>query len=238
MSGLAYQCVVLKISGEALMGKASYGIDFKAVEAVARQVKDAHALGVRIGVVLGGGNIIRGASVASAGIDRTAADYMGMLATIMNGIALQNALEKIGVQTRLQTAIEASKIAEPYLRRRAIRHLDKKRVVIFVGGTGNPYFSTDTAAALRANEIEAQVILKGTKVDGVYTADPYVDQKAEKFDQLTFIDVLNKRLKVMDATAISLCMENNIPIIVFDMWKKENLKKILQGEKIGTIVSS
>lgn len=218
------------------MGDKPYGIDPKTALSIAQQVKEVKDLGVEIAIVIGGGNIFRGVSAKGTGIDRTTADYMGMLATIINGMALQDALEKIGVMTRVQTALEMAKIAEPYIRRRAMRHLEKGRVVIFAGGTGNPYFSTDTTAALRASEINAQVILKGTKVDGVYSADPHVDEKAVKFEEMSYIDVLNKRLKVMDATAISLCMENNIPIIVFNMWTPNNFKRVVLGEKIGTWV--
>lgn len=232
-----FQRIILKLSGESLMGSGAYGIDPKTTFSIAQNVKEVKELGVEIAIVIGGGNIFRGVSASGSGFDRTTADYMGMLATAINGMALQDALEKSGVMTRLQTALEMAKIAEPYIRRRAMRHLEKERVVIFAGGTGNPYFSTDTTAALRASEINAQVILKGTKVDGVYSADPKLDPKAVKFDELSYIEVLNKRLKVMDATAISLCMENNMPIIVFNMWEPENLKKIVLGEKIGTRIS-
>lgn len=231
-----YRRVILKLSGESLMGVESYGIDPKAAFSIAEQVKEVKELGVQLAVVIGGGNIFRGISTNADGFDRTTADYMGMLATVINGMALQDALEKVGVMTRLQTALEMAKIAEPYIRRRAMRHLEKGRVVIFAGGTGNPYFSTDTTAALRASEIDAEVILKATKVDGVYSADPKLDPKAVKFDELKYIEVLNKRLKVMDATAISLCMENNMPIIIFNMWTPNNLKRVILGEKIGTIV--
>lgn len=231
-----YQRIILKLSGEALMGDKAHGIDPKTVLSFAQQLKEIKELGVQIAIVIGGGNIIRGITASGDGIDRTAADYMGMLATVINGMALQDALEKVGVNTRVQTAIEMAKIAEPYIRRRAMRHLEKGRVVIFAGGTGNPYFSTDTTAALRASEINAEVILKATKVDGVYSADPKLDSKAKKFEELSYIEVLNKRLKVMDATAISLCMENNVPIIVFNMWTPENLKKVIMGEKVGTVV--
>jgi uridylate kinase len=231
-----YRRVILKLSGESLMGDESYGINPKAAFSIAEQVKEVKELGVQIAVVIGGGNIFRGISANADGFDRTTADYMGMLATVINGMALQDALEKVGVMTRLQTALEMAKIAEPYIRRRAMRHLEKGRVVIFAGGTGNPYFSTDTTAALRASEIDAEVILKATKVDGVYSADPKLDPKAVKFEELKYIEVLNKRLKVMDATAISLCMENNMPIIVFNMWTPNNLKRVILGEKIGTTV--
>jgi len=231
-----YKRVVLKLSGEALQGKEGYGIDPQVTLAIARQIKEVHDLGVEIAVVIGGGNIFRGNKAALEGMDRSTADYMGMLATVINGLALQDALERIGVVTRLQTAIEMKELAEPYIRRRAIRHLEKKRVVIFAAGTGNPYFTTDTTAALRAIEINAEVILKATKVDGVYTADPLVDKNAKKFDTLEFIDVLKLGLKIMDATAISLCMDNHLPIIVFDLNKKGNIKKAILGEKVGTLV--
>jgi uridylate kinase len=231
-----YRRVVLKLSGESLMGENSYGVDPKAAFSIAEQVKEVKELGVELAIVIGGGNIFRGISASGDGFDRTTADYMGMLATLINGMALQDALEKVGVMTRLQTALEMAKIAEPYIRRRAMRHLEKGRVVIFSGGTGNPYFSTDTTAALRASEINAQVILKATKVDGVYSADPKLDPKAQMYEELSYIEVLNKRLKVMDATAISLCMENNMPIIVFNMWTPKNLRRVILGEKIGTTV--
>ncbi len=231
-----FKRIVLKISGEALQGERDYGIDAKVVSSVARQLKEVAALGVEIAIVVGGGNIFRGLAAASRGMDRAAADYMGMLATVMNGLALQDALENIGVFTRVQTAIAMQELAEPYIRRRAIRHLEKGRVVIFVAGTGSPYFSTDTTAALRANEIGAQIILKATKVDGVYSADPNKDKRARKYERLAYIDVLKKGLKIMDATAISLCMDNNLPIIVFNIKKAGNIKRIILGRKIGTIV--
>lgn len=233
---LVYKRIVLKLSGEALQGKEGFGIDPEVTHSIATRIKEIRNLGVEVTITIGGGNIFRGAVAGPHEIDRTQADYMGMLATVINGLALQNALEKVGVFTRVQTAIEMQELAEPYIRRRAIRHLEKGRVVIFVGGTGNPYFSTDTAAALRAIEIGADAILKGTKVDGVYSADPQKVKNAKKFDKLKYIDVLKRRLKVMDATAISLCMDNNLPIIVFNLFKKGNLKRILLGEKIGTIV--
>lgn len=232
----AYKRVVLKLSGEALQGEQSYGIDPKVVLSVARQIKEVKALGIELAIVIGGGNIFRGVAAASQGIDRSSADYMGMLATVINGLALQDALEKQGVFTRVLTAIQMQQLAEPYIRRRAIRHLEKGRTVIFVGGTGNPYFSTDTAAALRANEIDAEVILKATKVDGVYTADPKKDRKAKKYDHVKYLDVLKRGLKIMDSTAISLCMDNRIPIIVFNLNRQGNIKKVIQGEKIGTLV--
>ncbi|MFH0764047.1 MAG: UMP kinase [Candidatus Omnitrophota bacterium] len=231
-----FKRVVLKLSGEALQGRFSYGIDYDVTASIARQVKEVRNLGVDVAIVIGGGNIFRGVSGSIKGLDRAAADYMGMLATVINGLALQDALEKNGVFTRVQTAIAMQQLAEPYIRRRAIRHLEKGRVVIFVGGTGNPYFTTDTTAALRAIEIGADVILKATKVDGVYSSDPVKNKKARKYDTLRYIDVLKKGLKVMDATAISLCMDNNLPIIVFGLTKAGNIKKVITGEKIGTTV--
>ena len=213
----AFKRVVLKLSGEALQGRLGYGIDYDVTASIASQIKDVRALGVDIAIVIGGGNIFRGAAGMASGIDRVTADYMGMLATIINGLALQDALEKKGVFTRVQTAIAMQALAEPFIRRRAIRHMDKSRVVIFVGGTGNPYFTTDTTAALRAIEIGADVILKATKVDGVYSSDPVKNKKARKYDTLRYIDVLKRGLKVMDATATSLCMDNKLPIIVFNL---------------------
>jgi len=218
------------------MGERGYGIDPDTVSYMANEVKKAYELGIQIAVVIGGGNIFRGVEAAEQGIERATADYMGMLATVINALALQNALEKIGVNTRVQSAIEMRELAEPYIRRKAIRHLEKGRVVIFAAGTGNPYFTTDTAAALRAIEIGADVILKGTKVDGIYTSDPVKNPKAKKFDTLTYMDVIRQSLKVMDSTAITLCMDNNLPIIVFNIRKEDNLKKILLGKKIGSIV--
>ncbi len=232
-----YKRIVLKLSGEALQGKLAYGIDPKVTRSIAEQVKEVRELGVEVAIAIGGGNIFRGVAAATEGIDRSTADYMGMLATVINGLALQDALEKAGVFTRVQTAIEMQELAEPYIRRRAIRHLEKGRVVVFVGGTGNPYFTVDTAAALRAIEIGADVILKATKVDGVYSADPHKDKSAKKFNKLAYINVLKKGLKVMDATAISLCMDNGLPIVVFNLTKKGNIKRVVLGEKIGTIVS-
>jgi len=234
-----YKRIVLKLSGEALQGKKSHGIDQTVLASIARQIKEIKDLGVEIALVLGGGNIFRGQeNTGSRGLamDRSVADYMGMLATVINGLALQDALEKVDIQTRVMTAIEIQKIAEPYIRRRAVRHLEKGRIVIFAAGTGNPFFTTDTAAALRAMEIGADVILKATKVDGVYTADPVKDKQAKKFTQLKYIDVLKKQLKVMDATAISLCMDNKLPIVVFDLTKEGNIKRVVLGEKIGTVV--
>ena len=231
-----YRRVLLKLSGEALAGDQGYGIDPDILTAIAREVKEVVDLGVQLALVIGGGNIFRGLAASSKGMDRASADYMGMLATVINSLAMQDALEKIGVFTRVQSAIAMSEVAEPYIRRRAMRHLEKGRVVIFGAGTGNPYFTTDTAASLRAMEIGAEVILKGTKVDGVYTADPKKDPSAVKFDQLTYIDVLGKGLQVMDATATSLCMDNNLPIIVFDITTPGNVKRVVMGDKIGTIV--
>ncbi|NQU74410.1 MAG: UMP kinase [Candidatus Omnitrophica bacterium] len=237
MKKSVYKRIVLKLSGEALAGKLGYGIGVDALSSIAQQIKEVRELGVDTAVVIGAGNFFRGIKVSSqGGIGRSAADYIGMLATVINGLALQDALEGLGVFTRVTTAIEMPKLAEPYIRRRAIRHLEKGRVVIFVGGTGNPYFTTDTAAALRATEIGADVILKATKVDGVYTDDPHINKKAKKFSQLKYIEVLKKRLKVMDATAITLCMDNNLPIIVFNLLKKGNIKKVVLGERIGTLV--
>ncbi len=231
-----YKRIMLKISGEALMGDKGYGIDPVVINTIANEIKAVYKLGIQIAVVIGGGNIFRGLVASASGMERASADYMGMLATVLNALALQDALEKRGVLTRVQTAIEMRELAEPYIRRRAIRHLEKKRVVIFAAGTGNPYFTTDTAASLRAMEIGAEVILKGTKVDGVYDSDPMKNKNAKKFDKLNYLEVLQKGLKVMDATAISLCMDNSLPIIVFNLKKSGNIKRIVIGEKIGTIV--
>ncbi len=238
--GSVYKRIVLKLSGEALQGKKSHGIDQSVLISISRQIKEIRDLKVDVAVVLGAGNIFRGKeNTGSRGLDmdRSVADYMGMLATVINGLALQDALEKAGVPTRVMTAIDMERIAEPYIRRRAIRHLEKGRVVIFVAGTGNPYFTTDTAAALRAMEINANAILKATQVDGVYSADPLKVKSAKKFTQLKYIDVLKRGLKVMDATAISLCMDNKLPIVVFNLGVKGNIKRVVLGEKIGTIVS-
>jgi uridylate kinase len=232
----AYKRVVLKMSGEVLQGKQGYGIDPEVTCSIAEEIKDVKKLGVEIAIVIGGGNIYRGSTAQGQGVDRITADYMGMLATVINGLALQDSLEKAGVFTRVQTAIDMQELAEPYIRRKAVRHLEKDRVVIFVAGTGNPYFSTDTAASLRAIEIGADVILKATKVDGVYSADPKKDKSAKKFRTLKYIEVLKRGLKVMDATAVSLCMDNKLPIIVFNLTKKGNIKRVLIGDKIGTIV--
>ena len=234
---LAYKRVVLKLSGEALRGDHPHGIDPQIITSLANQIKEVNRLGVQIALVVGGGNIFRGEAVTgNLVMERTVGDYMGMLATVINGLALQSCLEKIGVPTRVMTAIEMHQVAEPYIRRKAIRHLEKNRVVILASGTGNPYFTTDTTAALRAMEIGADVVLKATKVDGVYSADPMKAKYAKKFDQLKYIEVLKRRLKVMDATAISLCMDNNLPIIIFNLNKKGNIKRIILGEKLGTIV--
>jgi len=237
--GPVYKRIVLKLSGEALQGRKSHGIDQAVLVSISRQIKEIRDLKVDVAVVLGAGNIFRGQeNTGSRGLDmdRSVADYMGMLATVINGLALQDALEKTGVPTRVMTAIDMERIAEPYIRRRAIRHLEKGRVVIFVAGTGNPYFTTDTAAALRAMEISANAILKATQVDGVYSADPLKVRGAKKFRHLKYIDVLKKGLKVMDATAVSLCMDNKLPIVVFNLGKKGNIKRVVLGEKIGTIV--
>jgi uridylate kinase len=231
-----YKRIMLKISGEALAGEKGFGIDFETANEIALQIKELVKLGVEIGIVVGGGNIWRGRS--GEGMDRTTADYMGMMATCINALALQDSLENLGVNTRVQTAIEMKEVAEPFIRRRAMRHLEKGRVVIFAAGTGNPYFSTDTTAALRAAEIEAEVILLAKKVDGVYDKDPHIYNDAVKFDKLTYISVLEKGLQVMDSTATSLCMDNNIPILVFGLDKPENIKKAVLGEKIGTLVTA
>ncbi|MBL7157215.1 MAG: UMP kinase [Candidatus Omnitrophica bacterium] len=238
MSKAKYKRIVLKISGEALQGKKGHGIDPDVILSIARRIKEVKDLGVEVAVVIGGGNIFRGLKAATQnGMDRAIADYMGMLATVLNGLALQDALERVGVFTRVQTAIEMQELAEPFIRRRAIRHLEKKRVVIFVCGTGNPYFTTDTTAALRATEIGADIIFKATKVNGVYTKDPVKYKNAKKFDKIKYLDILKKGLKVMDATAISLCMDNNLPIIIFNINKEGNIKKAVMGKKVGTLVS-
>jgi len=232
-----YKRIILKLSGEVLKG-ADDVIDPKVAGSIAQEVAEIHALGVQIAIVIGGGNIWRGITSANKGMDRSTADYMGMLATIINGMALQEALEKAGVNTRVQTAIEVKNVAEPFIRRRAVRHLEKGRVVIFVAGTGNPFFSTDTAAALRASELNAEILLKATKVDGVYDSDPKKNAKAKRYEQLSYADALVNRLQVMDSTAFSLCMDNHVPIVVFDMFKPGNLKSVVLGEKIGTLVSA
>lgn len=232
-----YKRVLLKISGEALLGRVAHGIDAEMCASLADEIKQIHDAGVQMALVVGGGNIFRGQVESKRfGLDRAVADYMGMLATVMNGLALQNALEQVGIATRVMSAIQIQAVAEPYILRRAIRHLEKGRVIIFVAGTGNPYFTTDTAASLRATEINCDVIMKATKVDGVYTADPLKDKSAKRYAKVKFIDVLKKNLKVMDATAISMCMENNLPIIVFNLLQKGNIKKAIYGEQIGTLV--
>ena len=219
-----------------MVGEEEYGISPPVVHSVAAEVKEIRELGVEVGVVIGGGNIYRGIAASAQGMDRTSADHMGMLATVMNSLALQDALEKKGIFTRVMSAIEMNRIAEPYIRRRAVRHLEKGRVVIFAGGTGNPFFTTDTAAALRAMEVKAQVILKATKVEGVYDDDPMINKKAKRFEELSYIEVLNRGLKIMDATAISLCMDNHLPVIVFNLTKKGNIKRVILGQKIGTVI--
>lgn len=234
---MKYKRILLKLSGEALMGERQYGIDPKMLAEYAAEIKQIHEEGVQIAIVIGGGNIFRGVAGASNGMDRVQGDYMGMLATIINGMALQGALEDAGMPTRLQTALKVEAIAEPYIKRRAVRHLEKNRIVIFGAGTGNPYFTTDTAAVLRGVEVDADVILKGTRVDGIYTADPEKDSSATKYDTLTFDDVLQKGLNVMDTTAFTLSQENELPIIVFDMNKKGNLMKVCKGEVVGTTVN-
>ena len=233
---LTYRRILLKVSGEALMGDKGYGIDAHTVDFMAREIKDVYSMGIQLAIVIGGGNIFRGVQASLEGMERASADYMGMVATVINALALQNSLEKHGIPTRVQSAIEMKELAESYIRRKAIRHLEKGRVVIFAAGTGNPYFTTDTAAALRAMEIGAELIMKGTKVDGVYSADPLKDPHAVKFSSLTYIDVLKKGLGVMDSTAISLCMDNNLPIVVFNLRGKGNIRKIIEGKKIGTLV--
>lgn len=233
----SYRRILLKLSGEVLAGELGYGIDPAVLETVAEEVKEIHEMGVETAVVIGGGNIFRGIAASAAGMERTSADYMGMLATVLNALALQNYLEKIGVVTRVQSAIEMRELAESYIRRKAIRHLEKKRVVIFAGGTGNPYFSTDTAAVLRAMEIGAQVILKGTKVDGVFDRDPMEYPDAKLYDELTFFQVIERGLKVMDSTAVTLCMDNDLAIVVFNIKDRANIKRIVLGEKIGTLVA-
>jgi len=235
-TGPIYGRILLKLSGEALKAERASGIDPDVCERIAAEVKEVRDLGVEVAVVVGGGNIFRGVSAAAKGMDRTTADYVGMLATIMNGMALQQALERIGMSTRVHSAIEIKELAEPFIRRRAIKQLESGTVVIFVGGTGNPFFSTDTTAALRAIEINAEVVLKATKVDGVYSADPEVVKEAKKFDELTYLQIIEKQLKVMDSTAITLSMDNDIPIVVFDLTKPGNLRRIVLGEKIGTII--
>ncbi len=236
MSSIKYGRILLKLSGESLMGKQKFGITADMLQHYARQIKDLREVGIQVAVVIGGGNIFRGIQSDGTGIEDVTGDYMGMLATVINGLALQSALESVGVQTRLMTALRMESVAEPYIRRRAIRHLEKGRVVICAAGTGNPFFTTDSAAALRANEIRADVILKGTRVDGIYNADPEKDPMAVKFDKLTFAKVISLGLEVMDMTAFTLCQENNMPIIVFDINEPENLRRIVLGEMVGTLV--
>lgn len=236
MASPVYKRVLLKLSGEALMGKQAFGVDPQVAGTIAREVGEVHRLGVEVAIVIGGGNIFRGLSATAQGMERVSGDLMGMLGTVINAIALQDALEKVGVFTRVLSAIEMREVAEPFIRRRAIRHLEKRRVVIFAAGIGNPYFSTDTAAALRAMEVKAEVILKATKVDGIFNADPMKVKDASMFDRISYIDVIGKGLKVMDATAISLCMENRMPIVVFNLGNSGNIKRAVLGEKIGTVV--
>ena len=236
MEPLTYRRALLKLSGEALIGDQGYGIDAKMLQYLADEISDVHRLGVELALVIGGGNIFRGSEAEARGIDRVTADNMGMLATVINGLSLQSALEQAGVVTRVQTAFEMRAVAEPYIRRRALRHLEKGRVVLFAGGTGNPYFTTDTTAALRAAEIDADVVLKATKVDGIYDEDPMTHPEAVRLPRLTYLETLQRRLKVMDATAVSLCMDNQLPIVVFDINQPGNLRSIMQGKSIGTLV--
>jgi len=238
MTQLKYKRILLKLSGEALGGESGRGIDVDEAESIASRIKEVHGMGVDVAVVIGAGNLWRGKQGIERGMERATADYMGMLATVMNAMALMDALERIGVYTRVQSAIEMRTVAEPYIRRRAIRHLEKGRVVIFGAGTGNPFFSTDTAAALRAMEVDAGVLIKATKVDGVYDSDPSKNPNAVKFDNLTYIDVINRRLEVMDSTAVTLCMENSLPILVINLWDPSALERALRGEKVGTLVSA
>ena len=231
-----FRRLLIKLSGEALMGERSYGIDPGTVDFIAREIRDTLKTGAQVALVIGGGNIFRGIEASAQGVERTSADYMGMLATVINALAVQNALEKLNIPTRVQSAIEMRELAEPYIRRRAVRHLEKGRVVIFAAGTGNPYFTTDTAAALRAMEIGADVIFKATKVDGVYTADPVKEPRAKKYDRISYLDVIKKGLKVMDSTAITLCMDNHMPIVVFNLKGKGNIKSLVAGKKVGTII--
>lgn len=235
---LKYRRILLKLGGEALSGESGYGIDPDQAEDIALRVKEVHQLGVDVAIVIGGGNLWRGRLGLDRGMDRATADYMGMLATVMNSLALMDAMERIGLVTRVQSAIQMHSVAEPYIRRRAIRHLEKGRVVILSGGTGNPYFTTDTAAALRAMEIGADVLIKATKVDGVYDDDPMINPNAHRFDRLTYIETLNRRLSVMDSTAISLCMDNNLPILVLNLWNTDDLRQALFGDSVGTLVTA
>ncbi len=238
MNSSPYKRILLKLSGEALMGKLSFGIDADMLSFVAQEIKETHAIGVEIAVVVGGGNIFRGVKASSFGMERTSADHMGMLATVINSLALQDALEKTGIQTRVQTAISMHEVAEPYILRRALRHLDKGRVVIFAAGTGNPYFTTDTAAVLRAQEIHAQVLLKATKVNGLYDADPITHPEAKFIENITYMQVLERQLKVMDMTAISLAMDNNLPLVVFNLKQGGNIIRVARGERVGTLISN
>jgi len=233
-----YSRILLKLSGEALLGDKSYGVDPAFCAFIARQVAEVHRVGVQVGIVVGGGNIFRGLAAAASGMDRATGDYIGMLATVMNGLALQDALERAGVPTRVMSAIAMNEVAEPYIRRRAVRHLEKGRVTLFVAGTGNPYFTTDTAAALRAVEINAEVLLKATRVDGVYEADPFKDPTARRYSRLEYADLLRDQLKVLDATAVSLCMENDLPIVVFDLNQPDNIKRVAMGEPVGTLIAA
>ncbi|MGQ0557471.1 MAG: UMP kinase [Nitrospiraceae bacterium] len=238
MSSAKYHRLLLKVSGEMLAGEQGYGIQPSILENLAEEIASVVALEVQVAVVIGGGNIFRGIAASASGMERASADYMGMLATVLNALALQNALERVGIITRVQSAIEMRQLAEGYIRRRAIRHLEKNRVVIFAAGTGNPYFSTDTAAVLRAMEISAQVIMKGTKVDGIYDADPVTTPSAKKYERISFLSILNQKLKVMDSTAISLCMDNKLPLVVFNLKVKGNFKRVALGEQLGTLVTS
>jgi uridylate kinase len=237
-AALRYRRILLKLSGEALLGERSYGVDPDFCAFVAQQVATVHAMGVQVGIVVGGGNIFRGLAASARGMDRATGDYIGMLATVMNGLALQDAIERAGIPVRVMSAIAMNEIAEPYIRRRAVRHLEKGRVAIFVAGTGNPYFTTDTAAALRAVEIDAQVLLKATKVDGVYDADPMKDPDANRYDALSYHDLLKDQLKVLDAAAVSLCMENDLPIVVFDLNAPDNITRVARGDRVGTLISA
>ena len=238
MSEPAFRRILLKLSGEALMGEQQFGIDPVVTTQIAKDIAEIQSLGVQVAVVIGGGNLFRGLAASAKGMDRATADYMGMLATVINGLAMQDALEHVGVSTRVASAIEMRAVAEPFIRRRAVRHLDKGRVVVFAAGTGNPYFTTDTAAALRAMEMKADVILKGTKVDGIYTADPMLNPAATKYDNISYLKVLAEGLKVMDATAISLCMDNKLPIVVFNLRTSGNLRRVIMGEPVGTTVTA
>ena len=236
MSNFVFKRVLIKLSGEVLAGERGFGIDPKAIDNISGEIREIYDLGIQMALVIGGGNIFRGISGSAEGLDRASGDYMGMLATVINSLALQNILERRGIPTRVLTAIEMPQVAEPYIRRRAIHHLEKGRVVIFAAGTGNPYFSSDTAAALRAMEIGAEAILKATKVDGVYDSDPFLNKNAQKFESLSYLDFLNKNCKVMDSTAISLCMDNSLPVLIFNLTVPNNIKRVLMGEKVGTVV--